>query len=45
MGTIRFDYSKSLSFFGEHEMMLLQGAVQDAHYSLHEKAGKGNEYN
>lgn len=44
MNHIRFDYSKALSFFGKHEMTLLQDAVQAAHYSLHEKTGKGNEF-
>lgn len=41
---VRFDYSKSLSFFKEHEMTYLQDAVKVAHHSLHEKTGQGNEF-
>ena len=37
---VRFDYSKALSFFGEHEMTYLQDAVKVAHHSLHEKTGQ-----
>ncbi|HWJ76569.1 MAG TPA: glucose-6-phosphate isomerase [Niallia sp.] len=44
MSYIHFDYSRALSFFGKHEMFLLQDAVQTAHYSLHEKTGEGNEF-
>ena len=44
MGYIRFDYSKALSFSGNHEINLLQDAVQAAHCSLHEKTGEGNEF-
>jgi len=44
MGYISFDYSKALSFFEKKEMVLLQDAVQAAHYSLHEKTGEGNEF-
>ena len=41
---VRFDYSKALSFFGEHEMTYLQDAVKVAHHSLHEKTGQGNDF-
>ncbi|MFE7063359.1 glucose-6-phosphate isomerase [Sutcliffiella sp. NPDC057660] len=44
MTHIRFDYSKALSFFGEHEITYLRDAVKVAHHSLHEKTGAGNEY-
>ena len=41
---VRFDYSKALPFFGEHEMTYLQDAVKVAHHSLHEKTGAGNDF-
>lgn len=41
---IRFDYSKALSFFGEHELTYLDSAVKAAHRSLHEKSGAGNDF-
>ncbi len=41
---VRFDYSKALPFFGEHEMTYLQDAVKVAHHSLHEKTGQGNDF-
>ncbi|PLT34041.1 glucose-6-phosphate isomerase [Bacillus sp. V5-8f] len=44
MTHVRFDYSKALSFFGEHEITYLQDAVKAAHHSLHEKTGAGNDY-
>ncbi len=44
MAHIRFDYSKALPFFGEHEITYLQDAVKVAHHSLHEQTGAGNEY-
>jgi glucose-6-phosphate isomerase len=44
MTHIQFDYSKALSFFGEHELSYLQDAVKVAHHSLHEKTGAGNDY-
>jgi glucose-6-phosphate isomerase len=44
MTHVRFDYSKALTFFGEHEMTYLQDAVKLAHHSLHEKTGAGGEY-
>ncbi|WP_433959111.1 glucose-6-phosphate isomerase [Cytobacillus horneckiae] len=44
MTHIQFDYSKALSFFGEHEITYLQDAVKAAHHSLHEGTGAGNDY-
>nr|WP_295971396.1 glucose-6-phosphate isomerase [uncultured Bacillus sp.] len=44
MTHVRFDYSKALTFFGEHELTYLQDAVKLAHHSLHEKTGAGHDY-
>ncbi|KKK39300.1 glucose-6-phosphate isomerase [Mesobacillus campisalis] len=44
MTHIRFDYSKALSFFGEHEVTYLRDFVKVAHHSLHEKTGAGSDY-
>ncbi len=44
MTHVRFDYSKALSFFGEHELTYLSDAVKVAHHSLHEKTGAGNDF-
>ncbi|WP_394239587.1 glucose-6-phosphate isomerase [Niallia oryzisoli] len=44
MTHIQFDYSKALTFFGEHEITYLQDAVKVAHHSLHEKTGAGSDY-
>ncbi len=44
MGHIRFDYSKALAFFGQHEVDYLQAAVETAHTQLHEKTGAGNDF-
>ncbi|GAA0326198.1 glucose-6-phosphate isomerase [Bacillus carboniphilus] len=44
MTHIKFDYTKALSFFGEHEITYLQDAVSAAHRSLHEKTGAGNDF-
>ncbi|WP_064092800.1 glucose-6-phosphate isomerase [Rossellomorea aquimaris] len=44
MTHIRFDYSKALSFFGEHELTYLSDAVKVAHHSLHEQTGAGNDF-
>jgi glucose-6-phosphate isomerase len=44
MTHIRFDYSKALSFFGEHELTYLRDFVKVAHHSLHEKTGAGSDY-
>ncbi len=44
MTHIRFDYSKALSFFGEHELTYLSDAVKVAHHSLHEQTGAGSDF-
>jgi glucose-6-phosphate isomerase len=44
MTHVRFDYSKALSFFGEHELTYLRDFVKVAHHSLHEKTGAGSDY-
>lgn len=44
MTHVRFDYSKALSFFGEHEITYLEDAVKVAHHSLHEKTGAGSDF-
>ncbi|MCL6571437.1 MAG: glucose-6-phosphate isomerase [Bacillus sp. (in: Bacteria)] len=44
MTHVRFDYSKALPFFGEHELTYLRDAVKVAHHSLHEQTGAGNEF-
>ncbi|MCM3568170.1 glucose-6-phosphate isomerase [Neobacillus mesonae] len=44
MAHIRFDYSKALTFFKEHELNYLQDAVKVAHHSLHEKTGAGSDF-
>ena len=44
MTHIRFDYSKALAFFGEHELTYLRDAVKVAHHSIHEKTGAGNDF-
>ena len=44
MTHVRFDYSKALTFFGEHELTYLRDAVKVAHHSLHEKTGAGSDF-
>jgi len=44
MTHVRFDYSKALTFFGEHELTYLSDAVKVAHHSLHEKTGAGSDF-
>ncbi|MBP3041227.1 glucose-6-phosphate isomerase [Bacillaceae bacterium Marseille-Q3522] len=44
MTHVRFDYSKALRFFKEHEITYLKDAVKVAHHSLHEKTGVGNDF-
>ena len=44
MTHVRFDYSKALPFFGEHEMTYLQDAVKVAHHSIHEQTGAGSDF-
>ena len=44
MTHIRFDYSKALTFFAEHEITYLRDAVKVAHHSLHEQTGAGSDF-
>lgn len=44
MTHVRFDYSKALSFFQEHEVTYLQDFVKVAHHSIHEKTGAGHDF-
>ena len=44
MTHVRFDYSKALGFFGEHELTYLRDAVKVAHHSLHEQTGAGSDF-
>jgi glucose-6-phosphate isomerase len=44
MTHVRFDYSKALSFFGEHEVTYLRDFVKVAHHSLHEATGAGSDF-
>ncbi|OZM56182.1 glucose-6-phosphate isomerase [Lottiidibacillus patelloidae] len=41
---LTFDYTKALSFFGEHELTYLNEKVEQAHKAIHEKTGAGNDY-
>lgn len=42
--TVTFDYTKALSFFGEHELTYLKDTVKVLHHNLHERTGQGNEF-
>jgi len=44
MTHVRFDYSKALTFFQEHELTYLQDFVKVAHHSIHEQTGAGNDF-
>ncbi|MDV2886088.1 glucose-6-phosphate isomerase [Alkalihalophilus pseudofirmus] len=44
MEKIQFDYSKALSFFGQHEIDNMQDAVTGAHEALHNGTGAGNDF-
>ncbi|MED1600114.1 glucose-6-phosphate isomerase [Alkalihalophilus marmarensis] len=44
MEKIQFDYSKALSFFGQHEIDNMQDAVTAAHEALHNGTGAGNDF-
>ncbi|WP_449537391.1 glucose-6-phosphate isomerase [Ferdinandcohnia sp. Marseille-Q9671] len=44
MTHVSFDYSKALSFIGEHEVTYLRDAVKVAHHSIHEKTGAGSDF-
>lgn len=41
---IKFDYSKALNFFSEHEIECMSENILSAHELLHEKKGPGSEY-
>ena len=41
---VTFDYSKALSFIGEHEITYLRDAVKVTHHAIHEKTGAGNDF-
>ncbi|MBC8080030.1 MAG: glucose-6-phosphate isomerase [Gorillibacterium sp.] len=41
---LHFDYSKALSFIGQHEVDYLTGAVKVAHEQLHNGTGAGSDY-
>jgi glucose-6-phosphate isomerase len=41
---LNFDYSKALSFVGQHEMDYLAAPVKLAHEQLHQGTGAGNDY-
>ena len=38
---VTFDYSKALSFIGEHEITYLRDAVKVTHHAIHEKLELG----
>jgi glucose-6-phosphate isomerase len=44
MTHVHFNYTKALTFFGEHELTYLRDAVKVAHHSLHEKTGTGSDF-
>lgn len=41
---LQFDYSKALSFIGQHEVDYFAEPVRLAHEQLHNKTGAGNDY-
>lgn len=44
MTHIQFDYTKAFSFFSEHELSYLKGAVTAAHTAIENKTGAGHEF-
>ncbi len=44
MEKLSFDYSKALSFFGEHEISYMEDQVKLAVKKLEEKNGPGNDF-
>ena len=42
--TVRFDYSKALTFVGRHEIDYLADAVRTAHDQLHNGTGAGSDF-
>ncbi|MBO9130635.1 glucose-6-phosphate isomerase [Bacillus sp. 165] len=41
---VKFDYSKALSFIGEHELTYLRDAVKLCHHVIHEQTGAGSDF-
>lgn len=44
MTHIQFDYSKALSFFGEHELTQMKDLVKATHHVLHNGTGAGSDF-
>lgn len=44
MAKLQFDYTKALTFFNQHEIDYMQGAVTAAHEALHNGTGAGSDY-
>ncbi|WP_332634255.1 glucose-6-phosphate isomerase [Halalkalibacter flavus] len=44
MEKVRFDYTKALTFFNQHEVDYMQDAVAAAHEALHNKSGAGSDF-
>ena len=44
MNSLKFDYSKALTFFGKHELDYMKEYVQVAHNMLENKTGAGNDF-
>ncbi|CAM3485768.1 glucose-6-phosphate isomerase [Marinicrinis lubricantis] len=44
MNRLKFDYSKALTFLGQHEVDYLTEAVKTAHEQLHKGTGAGSDY-
>ncbi|MGE5673481.1 MAG: glucose-6-phosphate isomerase [Mycobacterium leprae] len=44
MARLRFDYSKALAFVGDQAVDKLEGAVRNAHNTLHQGTGAGSDY-
>ncbi|WP_257349633.1 glucose-6-phosphate isomerase [Pseudalkalibacillus decolorationis] len=44
MSSLTFDYTKALSFVGQHEIDQLKDQIETAHHALHNGTGAGSEY-
>lgn len=44
MTHVRFDYSRALPFFNEHELTYARDFVKTAHHNIHEKTGAGSDF-
>ena len=44
MGSVKFDYSKTIGFISQHEIDCMQAYVDQAHKMIHEKTGLGNDF-